>query len=244
MADISATQDATTQDQMTLRRRARRRLVGAIAFALTAVLILPMLFDPDPRPLGPDVDIRIPAPSTPFEALPAVPARPVVTAKEAPPQEAEPTLSVVAPEAATVKPQTPVAPQSVEPASDDESVAKAATLKNNGEKAGAQEDEQPKSVEKVKPVEKAKAVEKAKPLPKPSGPFASHGFYLQLGVFASASNAGQLREKVEEAGFKVDLLTSNDQYRVRVGPFPERDRAQEVQSRLKAHGFTSVLLGP
>jgi hypothetical protein len=64
-----------TQDEMALRRRARRRLVGAVAIALTAVLVLPMVFDPEPKPLGPEVDIRIPSRDTPFVAAPAAPAR-------------------------------------------------------------------------------------------------------------------------------------------------------------------------
>jgi DedD protein len=62
-----------TQDEMALRRRARRRLVGAVAIALTAVVVLPMVFDPEPKPLGPEVDIRIPSRDTPFAAAPAAP---------------------------------------------------------------------------------------------------------------------------------------------------------------------------
>src|SRR4029450_6011157 len=43
-----------------LRRRARRRLVGAIVLALAAAVIVPMLLDSDPRPLGEAVSIKIP----------------------------------------------------------------------------------------------------------------------------------------------------------------------------------------
>ncbi|MEP7208416.1 MAG: SPOR domain-containing protein [Casimicrobiaceae bacterium] len=43
-----------------LRRKARRRLVGAIVLALAAAVILPMLLEKEPRPLGEDVAVRIP----------------------------------------------------------------------------------------------------------------------------------------------------------------------------------------
>jgi len=43
-----------------LKRKARRRLVGAIVLALAAAIILPMLLEKDPRPLGDDVSVQIP----------------------------------------------------------------------------------------------------------------------------------------------------------------------------------------
>ena len=49
------------QDVDTLKRRGRRRLVGAVALVLLAVIVLPMVFDPEPRPVNPPVSVRIPA---------------------------------------------------------------------------------------------------------------------------------------------------------------------------------------
>ena len=43
------------------RKRARRRLVGAVVLALAAAVVLPMFLESDPKPLGPDVQIQIPA---------------------------------------------------------------------------------------------------------------------------------------------------------------------------------------
>ena len=43
-----------------MRRKARRRLVGAIVLALAAAIILPMLLEKEPRPLGDDVSVQIP----------------------------------------------------------------------------------------------------------------------------------------------------------------------------------------
>src|ERR1700704_1232339 len=49
-----------TQDVDTLKRRGRRRLVGAVALVLLAVIVLPMVFDPEPRRTPPPVSVRIP----------------------------------------------------------------------------------------------------------------------------------------------------------------------------------------
>lgn len=50
---------AESQDVNTLKRRGRRRLVGSIALVLAAVIVLPWIFDPQPRQTAP-VSVRIP----------------------------------------------------------------------------------------------------------------------------------------------------------------------------------------
>ena len=48
------------EDVDTLKRRGRRRLVGAVALVLLAVIVLPMVFDPEPRRSVPPVSVRVP----------------------------------------------------------------------------------------------------------------------------------------------------------------------------------------
>ena len=43
------------------KKRARRRLVGAIALVLAAVIGLPMIFDSEPKPFADDITIQIPS---------------------------------------------------------------------------------------------------------------------------------------------------------------------------------------
>ena len=81
------------QDIETLRRRGRRRLVGAVALVLAAVIVLPMVFDPEPRHSAPPVSVRIPGEDeAPFKpkAVPK-PAEKKVEEKKAeqPPAEAK-----------------------------------------------------------------------------------------------------------------------------------------------------------
>ena len=87
------------QDVDTLKRRGRRRLVGAVALVLLAVIVLPMVFDPEPRPDLPPVSVRIPGendsaftPKPAFEAPAKAPSAgdPPPAVKPAPPPAAKP----------------------------------------------------------------------------------------------------------------------------------------------------------
>lgn len=49
------------------KKRARRRLIGAVALALAAIIGLPMILDSDPKPLADDVNIRIPSKDKAFD---------------------------------------------------------------------------------------------------------------------------------------------------------------------------------
>ena len=83
---------AESQDVNTLRRRGRRRLVGAIALVLLAVIVLPWIFDPQPRQ-APPVSVRIPGEDeTPFvpKSVPKPPASAVKAEKPAPAPEVPP----------------------------------------------------------------------------------------------------------------------------------------------------------
>jgi DedD protein len=79
------------QDVETLKRRGRRRLVGAVALVLAAVIVLPMVFDPEPRGTAP-VSVRIPGEDeTPFAPKP-------------PPKKVEPAKKAEAPKKADAPP--------------------------------------------------------------------------------------------------------------------------------------------
>ena len=47
-------------DEDNLKRRSRRRLIGAVTLTTVIVLILPMLLDSEPKPLGPEIELSIP----------------------------------------------------------------------------------------------------------------------------------------------------------------------------------------
>jgi len=47
-------------DEANLKRRARRRLIGAVALTIAIVVLLPMLLDSEPKLAGQDIELRIP----------------------------------------------------------------------------------------------------------------------------------------------------------------------------------------
>lgn len=111
---------AESQDINSLKRRGRRRLVGAIALVLLAVIVLPWIFDPQPQQTPP-VSVRIPsqdeAPFTPkpVPKPPSPPAPDPAPAKpEAPTPEAKPAQ------------QAPAAKPAAAPASAERARAEAA----------------------------------------------------------------------------------------------------------------------
>ena len=84
------------QDVETLKRRGRRRLVGAVALVLAAVIVLPMVFDPEPKNAPAPVTVRIPGENeTPFQP-------------KAPPKAA-PKAETKAPEAKAAEAKAPEA---------------------------------------------------------------------------------------------------------------------------------------
>jgi len=49
-------------DEDSLKRQARRRLIGAVALVTAVVVVLPMVLDSEPRIAGQNIDLRIPDP--------------------------------------------------------------------------------------------------------------------------------------------------------------------------------------
>jgi DedD protein len=61
-----------SEEEIQLRKRARRRLVGAITLVIAAIVILPMVLDSKPEPRSQEIDIRIPSEDSAGEFTPGV----------------------------------------------------------------------------------------------------------------------------------------------------------------------------
>ena len=66
-------------DEVSLKRRARRRLIGAVALAIVIVVLLPMVLDSEPKLVGQDIELRIPDKDKVGEFMPkmGMPSAPV-----------------------------------------------------------------------------------------------------------------------------------------------------------------------
>lgn len=141
-----------TEDEFTLQRQARRRLIGAVALMLAVVIFLPMIFDPDPAaPDTREIELRIPE-NDPAAGLP--PAADTVAQQTA--------ANAVEPAPANSE-YAPPATESAAPATESAAPAKAAA--NPVEKSIA------------KPVAKPLVAAPAKPASKPAGWMIQVGAY-------------------------------------------------------------------
>lgn len=80
---------AENEDVNTLKRRGRRRLVGAIALVLAAVIVLPMVFDSEPKGSAPPVSVRIPGEDESGFIPKVTPKTPAVEEQKAPEKSAQ-----------------------------------------------------------------------------------------------------------------------------------------------------------
>ncbi|MGW8183322.1 MAG: SPOR domain-containing protein [Burkholderiales bacterium] len=104
-----------SDEEVQLKRRARRRLIGAIVLVTAMVVLLPMVLDTEPKPSGEEVAVRIPSPGS-GTFSPKLPESPAPqTESKAPPPQAKPEQPAPAP-APTPKPAPPKKAAKVEPA--------------------------------------------------------------------------------------------------------------------------------
>lgn len=119
---------AEAQDVNTLKRRGRRRLVGAIALVLLAVIVLPMVFDSESRQPASPVEVRIPSEGTNFK--PKLPARPASeprrAAPAAPSKSAKPAKDAASKSAVPHKPAVTAHKKAAEPSAAERARAEAA----------------------------------------------------------------------------------------------------------------------
>jgi len=232
-----------------LRRKARRRLVGAIALALAAAVLLPLLLENEPKPLGDDVSIQIPPVDSGKFVNPLSPApspegksksdKPAETAPPAPPAQSsagettksepakndsakgEPQPPSGAPAASPAPATTPAPPTKASEAesSEEKSIAPARSSKGDVKPGAASESK----------VETAKA-----------GPYV-----VQVAAFSDGYGARSLVAKLKRDGFPgyTETVTTDKGtlHRVRVGPYASREVADAARAKLKAAGFSGVI---
>jgi DedD protein len=216
------------------KKRARRRLIGATALVLAAVIGLPMIFDSEPRPISQDINIQIP----PRDKAPAMNASPMplpptqATQPEAPPPEAQkpeapkPTAADAAPPAPEAKPESrqassaPIAPIAPE---------KAATVAV-GEKRVDSLVDKPSAA----PADAAKSADKNK-----------GRFIVQVAAVSNKAKVDELLQKLKRGGiegyWQKITTKEGDRFRVRVGPFSSRDEAEKMSKRIDKLGLHGTI---
>lgn len=214
----SQTQSGAPAENLdTVRKRAKHRLIGAAVLVLVGVVGFPLLFDSQPRPIPVDIAIEIPARQS------VKPLATVTPASATPAPSAAPATP--APDPAPVAP--PAAVASVTPAATPVHAVPAAAARVAEDSA------------------RAKALLEDKPVADANAPTELR-LVVQVGAFADAAKAREVRLKLEKAGLKTytQVADSKDgkRTRVRVGPFASKAEADQAALKIKALDLPATIL--
>lgn len=223
------------------RTRARRRLIGAVVLLAVGVVVFPLVFETQPRPVAVNVPIELPARKDGAGTRPAATKPAPPPSVEAPVEAAAPASAAAAEARADAKP---------DPKAD---VKPAPEAKPAPAPAIAESKPAPKPAPVAKAAEPADRGERAKALldGKPATPAAPGAakdgrFVVQVGAYTDADALREARQKVERLGLKtytqVVETDAGKRTRVRIGPFATREEAERTAARIKGAALPAAVL--
>jgi DedD protein len=216
-----------------LKRRARRRLVGAVVLALAAAVILPLLLESDPKPLGDEVSVRIP---------------PVDSGK---------FVNPISPDRGRDSTSGPAEPKSTAPPAQKKTIAEAERrVLGQGAAPAPKTDVAPSAATDTSPAPKVDVLPKPEATPASDAPTprepasassaAPGAASVQVGAFADDKAAVDLVAALKAKGFAAYTeAVPTDRgtvQRVRVGPYATRNEADAAAAKLKAAGYERAIV--
>ena len=216
-----------SEEEVQLRKRARRRLVGAIALVILSVVVLPMILDDEPKPEQQEIDILIPSEDLVDDGYPWMMSEGDSKAGEA----------------------------TIEPDSGEPLPFSSQEYSEDSSQGYSEEEDALSSRYSVGgvPVPAKKPLLATQPQPavrdstvKDAPAKTSEGkFVIQLGAFSDVSKARQQQQNLVANGVSAYTETikigNNEMTRVRIGPFPTREVAEVEHERLKKIGLSGVI---
>lgn len=231
---------APPESMEVIRKRAKHRLIGAAVLVLVGVVGFPLLFETQPRPVAIDIPIEIPGKNMVKPLVMPVKPAPVIDVVTPPPGPEQEKVAIasslgakeevvtdkkVTPIDPAAKKEAPPAPQP-EPKLEARLDAKPAPKADDGARARALLDGQA-------------------PAPEPAASGAER-LVVQVGSFAEAVRAQDVRLKLEKAGLKtytqVAETKEGKRIRVRVGPFSSKAEADKAASKIKTLDLPATIL--
>ena len=208
---------APAENLDTVRKRAKHRLIGAAVLVLVGVVGFPLLFDSQPRPIPVDIAIEIPARQSVKPLATATPASATSAPSAAPATPAPDPAPVASPAAVASVTPVPAAPAAAVPA--------APRVADDSARA--------KALLEDKPVAAANESAEVR-------------LVVQVGAFADAAKAREVRLKLEKAGLKTYTQVADSKEgkrtRVRVGPFANKAEADQAALKIKALDLPATIL--
>ena len=268
--------NARAQSTEVIRKRAKHRLIGSAVLVLAGVAGFPLLFDTQPRPIPIDIAIEIPGRNAvkPL-SLPAVPAPAPMpsaavaraTSARSTPLAASPTTDKIAAASSLSSREEILAEKKALP----QALPVPPAIKKEAKPTPLTEIKP-----EIKPEAKPEVKIETKPAPKPAvagddgararallngqanaAASATAGaavdtapsderLIVQVGAFADAAKAKEVRMKLEKAGLKTYTqaveTADGTRTRVRVGPFGSKADAEKAASKIKALDLPAAIL--
>ncbi len=247
--------DLHNDQELTLKKRARRRLVGAIALVLLMVIILPRILQ-DRATLAPQEAIKISMPAANVTKPVGTIEANVTSVKDKVDHDQAHQVDLSVSDEAVI-PETPAVSE-VSTEAKVNNAKKLSATKNDQEnkkveiktdvklaatKTGESKIVESKSVESKtadsKPVE-TKSVE-TKPQQKNEGSFT-----IQVGVFSDIANVRQLQARLKHAGFTshTETITTpkGEKIRLRAGSYSSRQDAAYALTKLQAVDLNGMVI--
>ena len=231
-----------SDEELQLKKRARRRLVGAIVLVSIVAVVLPMVLDSEPTRVGRNVDIQIPSPDS-GEFKPQASGSSASTSKAAPEPMPLPKPDVTAKAEPAAKADAPSKPEATAAGKPDpapsapERTAPTETAQAPAKAAAA---DQPKEASTPKTAAKSSASGK-------KAESGSNGTYVvQVAALADPGKAKELEKRMAGAGVKTytEVVTTNtgEVTRVRAGPYATREAAEKARAQLKKAGLEGKIV--
>jgi len=231
------------------KQRARRRLVGAIALVVAAIVILPMVLDSHPKPVTDDIAIDIPN-------------RPAPVPSRASDDPSDDTQAGVAPDRADLNDTagSGAAAQGVAPPEPESAQSKALqqpapAAQSKQEKSKQPEAKRAPGSESSAGAPRSNAAQSSKSVavPAPSAAQADSGtpaappgsrFAVQLGAFADDASARAWESKLKAAGVPAYIehrkqADGKTRTMLRAGPFADRAAASAAIAKVREAGLTA-----
>ena len=210
-------------ENLELKKRSRRRLVGAAALALIAAIVLPMVMDDEPGAPAQDIQVTIPDRNA-DSALARPIGRPEADASVAPPPQEQPPVSAAAPPSADV-PRTGKEPLSAPLIDAADQGSTAARPTTSGAPVAGQDE-----AARVQALLDGKA-----------GVAREQPYVVQVGAFSEKAKALAFSGDLKGRGFSSYTEDAGAVTRVRVGPYATRGDAEKAAARLGTLGIDGVI---
>lgn len=254
--------DLPVDQALILKKRARRRLVGAVALVLLMLVILPQVLQDRSAQTKPE-PIKITMPETNQEQVvtlnePQAPIQNEIVEAPATQQAQEPEVfdtpnvesaaalkEAEAKEIARRKALAKAAETatSAAAAAEPRNEVKASEIKASEVKAEAKKDD---AVKAVKPAEKAPVTAETKAAENKTSPKSEGSFTVQVGVYSDVTNVKRLQDQLKQAGFTTTTekttTPKGEGLRLKAGKFSSRQDAMNALIKIKELGLPGIVI--